>query len=68
MALRNLLGFTNGLPESRPSPLLEQGRIERLHEKASAALRFLSASSAYAAEVDFDRLNQWVPEIPEVQD
>src|SRR5258706_4204471 len=67
-ALRNLLGFTNGLPASRPSPLLEQGRLERLRKKASAALRLLSARSANAAEVDFDRLNQWVPEIPEVQD
>jgi len=66
--LRNLLGFTNALPEARPSPLLEQGRLEQLRQKASAALRSFTLNSAHAAEADADRLNQWVPEIPEVQD
>jgi len=65
-ALRNLLGFTNPLPEFHPSPRLEQGQLEQLREKASAGLRLLTAGAAHAAEPDFDRLNQWVPETPEV--
>lgn len=67
-ALRNFLGFTSALPQARPSPLLEQGRLERLREKASAALKLLAARSAHAAEADFDRLNQWVPEQQEIQE
>ncbi|HUK40209.1 MAG TPA: lytic transglycosylase domain-containing protein [Candidatus Acidoferrales bacterium] len=66
--LRNLLGFVNPLPEARPSPLLEQGRLQQLRERASAAVRFLLTRSAYAAESDFDRLNEWVPEAKEIQD
>jgi hypothetical protein len=58
--LRALLGFTGTLPDAHPSPLLEQGRLERLFDKASAALRRLSVRSAHAADADFDRLNQWV--------
>jgi hypothetical protein len=60
--LRGLLGFTGALPASRPSPLLEQGRLEQWHRKASAAMRSLVVRSAQAAETDFDRLNEWVPE------
>ena len=66
--LRALLGFTGTLPDAHPSPLLEQGRLERLFDKASAALRRLSVRSAHAADADFDRLNQWVPEEKEIQD
>ena len=66
--LRNLLGFTSALPESRPSPLLEQGRLQQLRDKASAAVKSLLIRPAYAAESDFDRLNEWVPETLEVQD
>ena len=66
--LRGLLGFTAPLPDSRPSRLLEQGRIERLQRKASAAIRSLLVKPAYAAETDFDRLNEWVPETQEIPD
>jgi hypothetical protein len=64
--LRGLLGFTGSLPEPRPSKILEQGRLERLRRKASAAIGSLGVRSAYAAETDLDRLNEWVPETPEV--
>jgi hypothetical protein len=67
-ALRGLLGFTAALPDARPSPLLEQGRLERLRDKASAALRLFGTRSAQAADADPDRLNQWVPETSEIQD
>jgi len=67
-ALRSFLGFTSALPSARPSPQLEQGRLQQLREKASAALRLLDARVAHAAAVDFDRLNQWVPEQQEIQD
>jgi hypothetical protein len=68
--LRGLLGFTAELPASRPSPLLEQGRLEQLRRKASAATRLLRARSAHAAEVetDYDRLNEWVPDAREIPD
>jgi hypothetical protein len=68
--LRGLLGFTAELPASRPSPLLEQGSLEQLRRKASAATRLLQARSAHAAEVetDYDRLNEWVPEPREIPD
>ncbi|HMA81609.1 MAG TPA: lytic transglycosylase domain-containing protein, partial [Candidatus Binatia bacterium] len=66
--LRGLLGFTASLPDSRPSRLLEQGRIERLQRKTSAAIRSLLVKPAYAAETDFDRLNEWVPETQEIPD
>jgi hypothetical protein len=69
-SLRGLLGFTGELPASRPSPLLEQGRLERWRRKASAAMRSLEARSAYAAETatEVDRLNEWVPEPREIPD
>jgi len=67
-SLRTLLGFTGSLPSFRPSPLLEQGRLRRFLDHASAAVGALSLRLAYAAEADFDRLNQWVPEAQEVQD
>jgi len=66
--LRNLLGFTGALPQPRPSSLLEQGRLQRLRDKASAAVRSLLIRPAYAAESDFDHLNEWVPETNEVPD
>ena len=67
-SLRNLLGFTSSLPEPRPSPLLEQGRLQQLRERASAAVRSLLIRPAYAAESDFERLNEWVPETKEIED
>jgi hypothetical protein len=66
--LRGLLGFTDTLPTARPSPLLEQGRLERLRQRAAAALRLLSVRPAFAAEADVDRLNEWVPETGEIPD
>jgi len=60
--------FYRDLADAHPSPLLEQGRLERLFDKASAALRRLRVRSAHAADADFDRLNQWVPEEKEIQD
>ena len=66
--LRDLLGFTAALPASRPSSLLEQGRLERWRQKASAAMRTSGLRSAHAAETDMDRLNEWVPEIQEISD
>ncbi|HKY08945.1 MAG TPA: transglycosylase SLT domain-containing protein [Candidatus Binatia bacterium] len=65
-ALRALIGFTNPLPGFQPSPRLEQSRLRPLLDKASAGARLLGARAAYAAEVDLDRLNQWVPEADEV--
>src|SRR5262245_19421552 len=66
--LRELLGFTAALPASRPSPLLEQGRLEQSRRQASAAMRSWIVRSAYAAETEFDRLNEWVPETREIPD
>jgi hypothetical protein len=67
-SLRNVLGFGAQLSDPRPSPLLEQGRLQQLREKASAAVKRLLIQPAYAAESDFNRLNEWVPETNEVQD
>lgn len=66
--LRSLLGFTGELPAPVPSPLLEQGRWQRLQDKASAAVRRWFVRAAHAAEPDFSRLNEWVPESQELQD
>jgi soluble lytic murein transglycosylase-like protein len=65
-ALRALIGFTNPLPAFQPSPRLEQSRRMPLLDKASTAARLFGPRTAYAAEVDLDRLNQWVPEADEV--
>jgi transglycosylase-like protein with SLT domain len=67
-ALRGLLGFTSDLPAPQPSPGLEQGRWQRLQDKASAAARSLMLRPAFAAETDFTRLNQWVPDSQELED
>ena len=64
--LRNLLGFTESLPAWRPSSRLEQGRLEQLRDKASAAIRLFFSNHAHAAESDFDRLNEWLPDTPEI--
>ena len=66
--LRSLLGFTGQLPAANPSPLLEQGRWQRLQDKGSAAVRRWFVRAAYAGEPDFSRLNEWVPESQELQD
>lgn len=67
-SLRNLLGFGGSLPEPRPSSSLEQGRLQQLRHRASAALGSLLARPAHAAEADFDRLNEWVPETKETKE
>jgi hypothetical protein len=67
-ALRSLLGFTGSLPAFQPSPRLEQSRWQPLLDKASAAARSLAVNPAHAAETDFERLNEWVPESSEVPD
>ena len=66
--LRSLLGFTGELPTATPSPLLEQGSWQRWRDKASATARGWIVVSAFAAEPDFSRLNEWVPESQELQD
>jgi len=67
-ALCGLLGFTGDPPAPQPSPGLEQGRRQRLRDKASAAARFLMLRPAFAAETDFSRLNQWVPDNKELEE
>ena len=67
-SLRSLLGFTGQLPPASPSPLLEQGRWQRLRDKASTAVRGWFGRAAFAAEPDFSRLNEWVPDNQELQD
>jgi hypothetical protein len=66
--LRTFLGFEDSPPPARPSPLIEQSRFERLRDRASAVLKKFAARSAHAAEADFDRLNQWLPETQELQE
>lgn len=66
--LRSLLGFTAALPAARPSPLLEQGRLEQWRRKASTAMRSLAVRSAHAAETDMERLNEWIPDTQEIPD
>ena len=66
--LRTLLDLTDSPPSFRVSPALEQSRLQRLQYRASAALGLFGIRSAQAAESDFDRLNEWVPETQEVQD
>ena len=66
-ALRSLLGFSQPLPAARPSAN-EQSGLERLRERAATSLRWLAVRPAHAAEDDFDRLNEWVPESRELQD
>jgi hypothetical protein len=68
LSLRNLLGFGGSLPEPRPSSSLEQGRLQQLRHRAFAAFGSLLARAAHAAEADFDRLNEWVPETKETKE
>ena len=53
-SLRTLLGLTGTLPTPRASPALGLRRVPWF------------VSPAFAAEDEFDRLNQWVPQAPEV--
>ena len=70
--LRTFLGFTGDLTAPRVSPLIEQGSLRPLGpggvRNASAALPSWFIAPAFAAEEEFDRLNQWVPQAPELND
>lgn len=66
--LRDLLGFTSPLPDAAPSRLLEQGRLDHLRQKASAAIGSLFVRTAHAAETESGRLNEWIPESEEISD
>ena len=70
--LRTLLGFGGTLPPPRVSPAVDYGRLRSPggpgDPDAAAAWRGWFITSAFAAEGDFDRLNQWVPEAPELPD
>jgi hypothetical protein len=69
-ALRDLMGLTVALPTPRPSSLLEQGSLPLPATKqASAPWRLLwGTRNAHAAEADFSRLNEWLPEVRELQE
>ena len=67
-SLRNFFGFGGALLEPRPSSLLEQERLQRLRDRAFAAAKSLLPRPAYAADADFDRLNEWVPETQEAKE
>jgi len=69
--LRAFLGFV-GTPEApRLSPALEQGSWRSPGHgvaHAAAVLPSWFISRAFAAGDDFDRLNQWLPQAPELND
>jgi hypothetical protein len=69
-ALRAILGFTTGLPTPHPSPLLEQGSsLTPATKKASVPWHlFWNPRGAHAAEANFSKLNEWLPDDREVQD
>src|SRR5262249_58763301 len=55
------------LPAPRISPELGQAPVRPLGPSGFGKAAWLVAP-AFAAEDDFDRLNQWVPETPELDD
>ena len=67
--LRSFLGFGSELPAPHVSPALGLGPPRPITPSgpwpASAAW---FVAPAFAAEDDFDRLNQWVPQTPELND
>ena len=69
-ALRTLLGFSATLPQPRVSPAVELGRLPvpwpHGDPRAWAELRSWFLPPAFAADDDFDRLNQWVPAAPDL--
>ncbi|HWP22779.1 MAG TPA: lytic transglycosylase domain-containing protein [Candidatus Binatia bacterium] len=65
--LRGLLGLAQALPAARPSPLLEQGALEQPRRRAAAKGAWL-LPVAHAAEADFERLNEWLPETRDLSD
>ncbi|HEU4345104.1 MAG TPA: transglycosylase SLT domain-containing protein [Candidatus Binatia bacterium] len=66
--LRSLLGFTGELPTPRPSPALERSRLRNPRVPDRIRTAFGLSALAYAAEPDLTRLNQWVPDAPELDD
>lgn len=64
--LRGLLGFAQALPAAQPSPFLEQGRLEQRRRSAAAGSWIVPL--AQAAEADFERLNEWLPETRDLPD
>jgi transglycosylase-like protein with SLT domain len=68
--LRAFLGFTGGLTAPRLSPAIEQGSLRPLDPRgarsASASLGSWFVGPAFATEDEFDQLNQWVPQAPEL--
>ena len=67
--LRTLLGFSGELPAPRLSPGVELDSLRvpgRPDPKARAQLRSWFLPPAFAAQEDFDRLNQWIPATPEL--
>ena len=71
-SLRAFLGFTGAPSAPRVSPAIEEGSLRPLGpgvaRSASDALRSWFVAPAFAADDDFDRLNQWVPLAPELND
>ena len=58
--LRGLLGLSAGLPTQRISPAVELGHLRVPGPSRDARSWFVAP--AFAADDDFDRLNQWVPD------
>jgi len=71
-SLRAFLGFTGTPSAPRVSPAIEEGALRPLGpggpRSTSAALRPWFVAPAFAADDEFDRLNQWVPLAPELND
>lgn len=70
--LRAFLGFSPDLPEPRVLPAPEQGLLRRAGPRATASasvtLRSWFIAPAFAADDEFDRLNEWVPQAPELNE
>jgi len=66
--LRSFLGFGSELPAPRVSPALGQAPPRPLAPDGSWRASACFVAPAFAAEDDFDRLNQWVPQTPELND
>ena len=65
--LRTFLGLGSELPAPRISPALGQAPAQPLGPNGLGKASWFVAP-AFAAEDDFDRLNQWVPQTPELND
>src|SRR5215813_12703992 len=65
--LRSFLGLGSELPAPRVSPALGQAPARPLGPNGLGKASWFAAP-AFAAEDDFDRLNQWVPQTPELND